>query len=503
MKYFSLLFFIITAITFAQSPGFGYLRGKVTLPKDFPVNTLPVRINQDIVFTDDNGYFISLCKSGELEIEFQDTILHKNLPANEIIYTDINAMPAGVLIKSYSANKMPDSATLNNEEITDIRYVNNSIWLPQCFHKYGLLTLNHSNEFDVPFNSSATYSIPFLYTFKNDSLIEFERKSKLSAKILINNISTEGDLSLRYQIDDKNWYTAILKSKCSIINLPLIKFYVINFNKETNFISKRELIDLSSFGSPILNIINFDNKSINKQHFTYQDLKGTYQSKIITQNVNRIITDDGFAFCDNKKVKAPIEENTTFLMSDLDLPDQYTRYKWLVFEDNKWRTVESEWISYNNIHPSASIHKLKSGTKADFMAYTTSTYIPKVWYSKKVTIPYPDYAPSINMPIKFQNLPSIKGRVTRPNGNLPSTSRLLISPIQINSILKNITPEIESDLRLYNINFDINTGNFNIILPGYGKYLLKFYTTDRSYPENQIIIDKNMEKTSISFQLKH
>jgi hypothetical protein len=80
---------------------------------------------------------------------------------------------------------------------------------------------------------------------------------------------------------------------------------------------------------------------------------------------------------------------------------------------------------------------------------------------------------------------------------------LLISPIEINQILKNITPEIERDLRLYNVNFDINTGDFNIILPGYGKYLLKFYTTDRSFPENQMIIEKNMENVSINFQLKH
>jgi hypothetical protein len=502
MKYFSLLFFIITAIAFAQSPGYGYLRGKVTLPNDFPVNSLPVRINQDIVFTDDNGYFISLCKSGDLEIEFQDTILRKNLPENEILYTDINAEPAGVLIKSYSTNKMPDSATLNNEEITDIRYVNNSIWLPQCFKKYGLLTLNHTNEFDVPFNSSATYSIPFPYAFKYDILIEFERKSKLSAKILINNISTEGNLSLRYQMDDLNWYTAILKSKDYKNNLPLIKFNVIEFNPKINVISERVTADLSA-GRFIVNIKKSTLSSINKQHFTYQDLNGTFQSKITTPTVNRMITDDGFAFCDNKKVKAPIEENTTFLMSDLDLPDQYTRYKWLVFEDNKWRTVESEWISNNDTHPSASIHKLKSSTKADFMAYTTSTYIPKVWHSENVTIPYPDYAPSINMPIKFQYLPTIKGRVTRSYGNLPSTSRLLISPIEINQILKNITPEIERDLRLYNVNFDINTGDFNIILPGYGKYLLKFYTTDRSFPENQMIIEKNMENVSINFQLKH
>ncbi len=496
MKYLSLLLFIIAAIVYPQTPGYGYIRGRVSLPKDFPVISLPVRINNDVVLTDENGYFISLCKSGKIEIEFQDTILHQNLPDNEILTTNIDAMPTGVLIKNYSTDKMPESAILNNEELTDIRYVNNSIWLPQCYKKQGLLTLNHSNEFSVPFNSSSIYDI-----INYKGLIILDRKMQPSAKLTIEQFSQDDNLSFRYLIDDTNWCTAILKAQNEIANLPQIKLYIIKFNMKTKAISERQSVDLST-GNKTINIKDNNNTNMNKQHFTYQDLNGYFQSNVTSPSVNRLITDDGIAFIDKKKVTAPIEENTTILMSDINLPEQYTRYKWLVFENDKWRTVETEWLSFNNTHPNASIHKLKSGTTTDLMAYSTSTYIPKVWFAENVTIPYPDYAASITIPIKFNDLPSIKGRVTQQHGNLPSTSRLSISPIEIKPIIKNLSPEIERDLRIYNINLDINKGNFNIILPGYGKYMLKFYTTDHSFPENQMIIEKNMEKVSVNFQLK-
>ena len=64
MKYVILLLLIIAAIAYPQTPGYGYIRGRVSLPKDFPVISLPVRINNDIVLSDENGYFISLCQSG-------------------------------------------------------------------------------------------------------------------------------------------------------------------------------------------------------------------------------------------------------------------------------------------------------------------------------------------------------------------------------------------------------------------------------------------------------
>jgi hypothetical protein len=498
MKYIALLLFMFTAIANSQAPAYGYIRGRVKLIDNFPVSSLPVYLNSDTVYTDEKGEFITLQKSGKVKIVFQSSIINIDLSANEIIDVEINSSPVGVVINNYSEDKMPSSALLDNDDITDIRFVNNSIWLPQCCNKSGSLTINHDNEFSVPYNSSAIYTIE-----KTTSLQNFNRKLTETRDIIIKDYSEipETYISLRYLQDDTIWRTAIIKAKRNITNLPLNNYYIIKFNHQKRLTSKRLKVDLTN-NNKETSFSNLQVLNTKSQKAFYQDTAGTYCNERLTTTINRVIFDDNTALYDNIPSQINYEYNTSMKLISDKKPTQYTRYKWMVYENNQWRLIESEWLYDKGELPSAVINKLTSGTKRDFMAYSTSNYIPEVWCANDVIIPYPDYSPLISMNISFHELPTLRGRVSINNGKLPPTSRLSITPVNIKPILKNLTPDIERELRLYNVNFDINTGDFNIILPGYGKYLLKFYTSDRSFPENEITIDKTEAKSCINFVLK-